>query len=298
MGEARPLGTVVFDKGGALLQWGQGMEALTGFTTDEGSFQEAWCLRLFPDPLAQSIVRGVFAAMAGGEPAAEGQGFEFCLPYRAADGAKRQGRFTLALAPRSEESGAAYFILTLQERREPHLASGPREGPSPLDPYLDDIQEAQRGLMALVEESQNRVMAATHRIRGNQAAMAHLWDELFQEAFALARLRDLVTAIGEKVEAAAEVCRSDAHQVDPDRPLTGVPLGRPVALPLGLSLHKLERFWILSTLQAVHGNRSDCARHLDIALRTVRNKLGEYQSAGFSVPNAASGRRPKPRRSV
>ena len=73
----------------------------------------------------------------------------------------------------------------------------------------------------------------------------------------------------------------------------GVPVGKPVALPLGLSLHKLERFWILSTLQALHGNRSDCARHLDIALRTVRNKLGEYKTAGFKIPSSARGRRVK-----
>lgn len=74
---------------------------------------------------------------------------------------------------------------------------------------------------------------------------------------------------------------------DPEKPLRGVPLGTPVALPLGLSLPELERFWLLSTLAALEGNRTHCAQQLDIALRTVRNKINEYRAQGFEIP--ASG---------
>ncbi len=70
----------------------------------------------------------------------------------------------------------------------------------------------------------------------------------------------------------------------PNKPLRDVSLGTPVALPLGLSLPELERFWLLSTLAAVGGNRTRCAQQLDIALRTVRNKINDYRAQGFDIP--------------
>ncbi len=77
---------------------------------------------------------------------------------------------------------------------------------------------------------------------------------------------------------------------DPSKPLEGTPLGTLVALPLGLSLPELERFWLLSTLAALDGNRTHCAQRLDIALRTVRNKINEYRQDGFNVPSSSHGR--------
>jgi two-component system response regulator FlrC len=85
---------------------------------------------------------------------------------------------------------------------------------------------------------------------------------------------------------------SDAatHPAATPRPLVGVPLGTPVTLPLGLPLPDLERFWLLSTLSAVDGNRTRCAQQLDIALRTVRNKINEYREQGYDVPGGKPGR--------
>ena len=77
---------------------------------------------------------------------------------------------------------------------------------------------------------------------------------------------------------------------DPQKPLVGVPMGTPVVLPLGLSLPELERFWLLSTLSALKGNRTHCAEQLDIALRTVRNKINEYKLDGFAIPASQRGR--------
>ncbi|MBL0210321.1 MAG: sigma-54-dependent Fis family transcriptional regulator [Holophagaceae bacterium] len=73
---------------------------------------------------------------------------------------------------------------------------------------------------------------------------------------------------------------------DPRTPISNAPLDTPVALPLGLPLPDLERFWLLSTLAAVEGNRTRCAQILGVALRTVRNKLNEYRAQGFSIPPA------------
>ena len=71
---------------------------------------------------------------------------------------------------------------------------------------------------------------------------------------------------------------------DATKPLKDVSLGTLVALPLGLPLPELERFWLLSTLAAVEGNRTHCAQQLDIALRTVRNKINEYRQDAFEIP--------------
>ncbi len=73
---------------------------------------------------------------------------------------------------------------------------------------------------------------------------------------------------------------------DPKVPATTAPLGTLVALPLGLALPDLERYWLLSTLAAVDGNRTRCAQLLGVALRTVRNKLNEYRAQGFNIPPA------------
>jgi two-component system response regulator FlrC len=86
------------------------------------------------------------------------------------------------------------------------------------------------------------------------------------------------------------VAGGSVRLADPRQPLVGAPLGSLVALPLGLSLPELERFWLLSTLSALDGNRTHCAQQLDIALRTVRNKINEYRADGFDIPQSSHGR--------
>ena len=48
------------------------------------------------------------------------------------------------------------------------------------------------------------------------------------------------------------------------------------ALPLGISLHELEKRFILETLDTQHRNKSKTASILGISQRTLRNKLHEY----------------------
>jgi two-component system, response regulator FlrC len=83
---------------------------------------------------------------------------------------------------------------------------------------------------------------------------------------------------------------SNVRLADPQVPITDAALGTLVALPLGLSLPELERFWLLSTLAALEGNRTHCAQQLDIALRTVRNKINEYKAQDFEIPPSSHGR--------
>lgn len=76
---------------------------------------------------------------------------------------------------------------------------------------------------------------------------------------------------------------------DPRKPLQGVPLGNLVAIPLGLPLHELQRFWMLSTLGSLGGDETHCAQKLGIALCTVRNLLNDSCLQGHDVPGIPSG---------
>jgi two-component system response regulator FlrC len=91
-------------------------------------------------------------------------------------------------------------------------------------------------------------------------------------------------------EGVPSLAQGAMHIANPQEPLKGVPLGTLVALPLGIPLPELERFWLLSTLSALEGNRTHCSQKLDIALRTVRNKINEYREAGYEIPLSGHGR--------
>jgi two-component system, response regulator FlrC len=93
-----------------------------------------------------------------------------------------------------------------------------------------------------------------------------------------------------EVASPAALLPAGVEVADPQKPLKGTPMGTLVAIPLGLSLPELERFWLLSTLAALDGNRTHCSQQLDIALRTVRNKINEYRGQGFEIPSSGYGR--------
>lgn len=57
------------------------------------------------------------------------------------------------------------------------------------------------------------------------------------------------------------------------------------ALTDELTLACVERRHILAVLYAVNGNRTAAAKVLAISVRCLRNKLREYRTAGFAVPD-------------
>jgi DNA-binding NtrC family response regulator len=61
---------------------------------------------------------------------------------------------------------------------------------------------------------------------------------------------------------------------------------------VGRTVAEVERDLILVTLDHCVGNRTHAARILGISVRTLRNKLGEYASAGVDVPQNLCDRRP------
>jgi DNA-binding NtrC family response regulator len=50
------------------------------------------------------------------------------------------------------------------------------------------------------------------------------------------------------------------------------------------TLAEMERQHILAALEQSKGNRTHAARMLEISIRTLRNKLNEYQRKGQMVP--------------
>jgi transcriptional regulator with GAF, ATPase, and Fis domain len=53
-----------------------------------------------------------------------------------------------------------------------------------------------------------------------------------------------------------------------------------------ITLAELEKRHILSTLEYCGGNRTKTAEQLDISIRTLRNKLNEYKTAGVVIPGS------------
>ena len=63
---------------------------------------------------------------------------------------------------------------------------------------------------------------------------------------------------------------------------------KPVFEPTTLAA--VEREHILMTLWHAHGNRTHAVRKLDISIRTLRNKLIQYEAQGYKVAAPGLGR--------
>lgn len=186
---------------------------------------------------------------------------------------------------------------SMSQERRGAIAGGQGEAGS--DPA--SLRAAVQGLLASVNAVQDHFIAVATQIRNaaesvdaaQVAPIAGLkdWDHLLRGAFLLEQVQNRAAALSVWTDPLGPEAGNPLPMADPDRPLTGAAIGTPVTLPLGLSLQKLERFWILSTLEALEGNRSLCARHLEVALRTVVRKLGEFKALGHPVPAAVPGRR-------
>ena len=59
---------------------------------------------------------------------------------------------------------------------------------------------------------------------------------------------------------------------------------------VGRSVSEVEQNLILDTLDHCLGNRTHAAKILGISIRTLRNKLNEYEAAGLPVPDPGSAR--------
>lgn len=61
-------------------------------------------------------------------------------------------------------------------------------------------------------------------------------------------------------------------------------------LPIGKKMQEVETQFILETLRTHNGNRTHSAKTLGISLRTLRNKINEFNLEGLEVPQPSSGK--------
>jgi len=286
MSDLRALAVLVFTSEGTLLRYSKEAVEVTGFESSEvGSLQE-WCRKMFPDIVNHGYARDAIAKVIDGNTGPSGS-CEFSATFQTAGGRHKMGHFTVVSTGVLGTTMPQILVSVLEQEAEEAMAASADQGSGMTDVVaraLDRIRTAQLNLVAMLEGRQRQIIATSLAIRENKLPETQLWDDLFQEAFALVEIRDLVGSISDSIEVVQRAQKANPQQADTRRPLVGAALGKPVILPLGLSLQELERFWILSTLSAVHGNRSLCATRLGIALRTVRNKLKDYKSEGFKVP--------------
>ena len=64
-----------------------------------------------------------------------------------------------------------------------------------------------------------------------------------------------------------------------ERPNTDV-----IQLLVGCTVEQIERELVLNTLVHHDGCRTRAAKTLGVCVRTLRNKINEYQAAGIAVP--------------
>ena len=152
------------------------------------------------------------------------------------------------------------------------------------------LRERREDVLYLAEQFMTR-MARKHGVR--VTGISHACQEVLMAHSWPGNVRELQNVI----ERAVILCM-DGQDLQPEH-LGFVPLGMPVKGEHGaaapppnitpfrvqealtpdkvLTLHEIEKQHILRTLEACEGNRTQAAKHLDISIRTLRNKLHEYE---------------------
>jgi len=92
-----------------------------------------------------------------------------------------------------------------------------------------------------------------------------------------------VRELGNIIERAVLMCKGDtllpSHLfIDDDEDLDGDSLSKPLMKFRG-TIYEMERELIMQTLEEVNGNKTRAAESLGISIRTLRNKLTEYQKS-------------------
>ena len=90
--------------------------------------------------------------------------------------------------------------------------------------------------------------------------------------------RAVLLSTGEEIEETA-VILDDADSVI-NKTETPAAAG---AVPVGTTVAGMERTLIIDTLKHTMGNRTIAAQILGISIRTLRNKLKQYEAEGFNV---------------
>jgi DNA-binding NtrC family response regulator len=122
-----------------------------------------------------------------------------------------------------------------------------------------------------------------------RALLAHSWPGNVRELENTMH-RAVLLAAGDSISAAAIVLPDGTRSATSEAPAaadadTGPASGGAAAgVPVGRTVAEVEQDLIIGTLKHCLGNRTHAANILGISIRTLRNKLNEYQAKGIAVP--------------
>lgn len=92
--------------------------------------------------------------------------------------------------------------------------------------------------------------------------------------------RAVLMSVGDKIEADAVMLN------DPEAVIAKPEIGEEMSGGefVGRTVANMERSLIIDTLKHTMGNRTTAANILGISIRTLRNKLKQYEEEGYSLP--------------
>ena len=177
-----------------------------------------------------------------------------------------------------------FFRLNVIEIKLPSLRERPKDIPVLANFFAEKYAEA-NGVDRLPIGTQAMDLLLSHAWRGNvrelentmhRAVLLAQGNEIGTEAIVLSGgSQDEVASVAATAAAAVRENGAEPELADGENPTKGL-VGRTVA--------EVERDLIIDTLQHCLGNRTHAANILGISIRTLRNKLKQYNEEGVSVP--------------
>ncbi|MEC8370109.1 MAG: sigma-54 dependent transcriptional regulator [Pseudomonadota bacterium] len=177
-----------------------------------------------------------------------------------------------------------FFRLNVIEIKLPSLRERPKDIPVLANFFAEKYAEA-NGVDRLPISTQAMDLLRSHAWQGNvrelentmhRAVLLAQGNEIGTEAIVLSGGgQEEVTSVAATAAAAVRENGAEPELADGDNPTKGL-VGRTVA--------EVERDLIIDTLQHCLGNRTHAANILGISIRTLRNKLKQYNEEGVSVP--------------
>ena len=180
-----------------------------------------------------------------------------------------------------------FFRLNVIEIKLPSLRERPLDIPVLANFFVEKYSEA-NGVDRLPIGYTAMSMLENHGWRGNvrelentmhRAVLLAQGSEIGPDAIILSGGSDDIASVA--ATAAAAVMDNDTPTVSDDGNQTKGLVGRTVA--------EVERDLIIDTLQHCLGNRTHAANILGISIRTLRNKLKQYNGEGMTVPMPGEG---------
>ncbi|HWT99220.1 MAG TPA: sigma-54 dependent transcriptional regulator [Terriglobales bacterium] len=186
-----------------------------------------------------------------------------------------------------------YFRLNVMSLELPPLRERPGDIAALADYFIKKYAEANGVKISSVAPEVYDTLRA-HDWRGNvrelentmhRAVLLTQSDVLGREAILLTGGRGIPIAA---IQPAAEPAISAGIPAGAGKSAPGA--GAPTTAGLvGKTVAAVERDLIIDTLQHCLGNRTHAANILGISIRTLRNKLKQYNEEGFAVPPAGEG---------